>query len=77
MSKLILSNHNILSQCCSDYYHMTLCGKETKLDQIFYDYIRDIPLFGTCYDINRVYLYWGIENGLGFHDIMIINGIFY
>ena len=37
IEQTILSNHNILSQCCSDDYHMTLSGRETKLDHIFND----------------------------------------
>ena len=56
LSKLILSNHNILSQCCSDDYHMTLSGKETKLDQVFNDNIRDIPLSGTCCGSHCTYI---------------------
>ena len=65
LSKLILSNYNILSQCCSDYYHMTLSGKETKLNKILNDYIRDIPFSETCYDINRVYCTEAVVPNLG------------
>ena len=56
---------------------MTLSGKETKLDQILNNNIRDIPLFGTCYDITEFICTEGIENGLGFHYFIIISGIFY
>ena len=71
------SNYNILSQCCSDDYHMTLSGKETKLDQFLmiisgiFHYPRHVIT------LTEFICTEGIENGLGFPDIMIIHGIFY
>ena len=56
---------------------MTLSGKETKLDQIFNDNIRDIPLSGHVMTLTEFICTEGTENGLEFHDIMIINGILY
>ena len=55
---------------------MTLSVKEAKLDQIFNDNNRYIPL-SHIMTLNKFICTEGIENGLEFHDIMIRNGIFY
>ena len=60
--------HNILSQCCSDDYHMTLSGEETKLNQILM-IISGISHYpGHVMTLTEFICTEGMENGLGFHD---------
>ena len=61
-----ISNHNILSQCCSDDYHMTLSGKKLNLTKFLMIISGIFHYPGHVMTLTEFICTEGIENGWDF-----------